>query len=83
MCKKKNLFILHTQYNIILATAIINHHYSDCHNDLILYPEFKVTEGLLNNLQESFNNILLIRDNYCGIESNPIKREWQLCAEYH
>ena len=58
-----NLFILHTQYNLILGSSIAKQHESD-YNVLILYPEFRVTDRILENLKTSFSKIIVLRENF-------------------
>ena len=79
---KNNLFVLHTQYNIILSVAVIFKEFQSYRNDLILYSEFKLTDELYVILKNVFANVLVIRDKYENIEKNPIIREYNLYKEY-
>ena len=42
----KNLFILHTQYNIMLALSLISGRFKDDTNDLILFLDFSISDDL-------------------------------------
>lgn len=39
-----NLFVLHTQYNLILAIGLCKTELKNDTNDLILFEDFKITE---------------------------------------
>ena len=58
-----NLFILHTQYNLILGSGIANSMYDD-NNILVLYAEFPVTDEILSNLKSVFSEIIVVRDSF-------------------
>lgn len=57
----KSLFVLHTQYNLILACGLLH---QSKENDLILFVDFKLTEGLKDRLKNSFNRIQYIDGNF-------------------
>ena len=59
-----NLFILHTQYNIILGASVLIEKYQDSQNDLIVYAEFKLSPEYKNHLEQVFNRVLYIRDEF-------------------
>lgn len=60
----RNLFILHTQYNIILGTGIMLSHFHDCQNDLIVYAEFKVSPEYKRQLEKAFSSVIYIREEF-------------------
>ena len=58
-----NLFILHTQYNLIIGSGIALEHKYD-NNVLVLYSEFKINDSLLNNLKKVFSKVIVLRDDF-------------------
>lgn len=60
----KNLFILHTQYNIILGTGIMLNRFRECQNDLIVYAEFTISEEYKNKLEKLYDRVLFVRKQY-------------------
>lgn len=78
----KNLFVLHTQYNLILACGIILNEFANDENDLILYPEFSVGMDMKNYLSRMFSNVLYIRDGFESVSSSSFKNEIGLFREY-
>ncbi len=58
-----NLFVMHTQYNLILSEAVKSHYNTD-HNTLILWSEFSVSEEIKKALNASFDNVIIVTDNY-------------------
>ena len=59
-----NLFIMHTQYNLILACGIAKSHYKNDTNDLVLYSEFNLSPSLKSNLEKSFDNVYYIQNKF-------------------
>ena len=78
----RNLFILHTQYNLILACGIILNEFLDDENDLILYPEFSLNPKMKEVLLSVFLNILCIREKFEPVNESSIKNEIKLFHEY-
>lgn len=62
----KNLFIMHTQYNLILAAAVISEQ-KDAENTLVLYSEFSLNQDIRNALARVFDRVLVVRDNFCAV----------------
>lgn len=79
---KKNLFILHTQYNIILGTGIMINRFKECQNDLIVYAEFSLNDNYKNILERVFNNVLYIRECFEPLQEGLWKIEKKLYKEY-
>lgn len=78
-----NLFILHTQYNIIIGSSIVlTKLKGDC-NDLIVYAEFTVSDSYKESLSKIFNNIVFIRDKFKPLPKNFIEEDLLLRKEYH
>lgn len=70
-----NLFILHTQYNLIIGSGIA----AKCKEDfnvLVLYPEFKLTDIMLQKLNSIFDIVIPLRDNF-----EEAKYAWQEIKE--
>ncbi len=67
--KQNNLFILHTQNNIILGAGIALDKYADANNDLVLFAEFAVSEQYLKNLQSVFRKVVILRQNFMPEET--------------
>lgn len=78
----RNLFILHTQYNLILGTGILQNLYKDEENDLILYSEFNVSQEYKKKLGSVYCNILYIRDNFEPQPKGRINVEKHFYGEY-
>lgn len=53
------LFVCHTQYNLILAIGL-----STSSDDLILFKDFKLTDELKRKLEGHFNRCLFLEGNY-------------------
>lgn len=72
-----NLFIMHTQYNLILACGIANTRYKNCNNELVLYAEFTLGENLRKNLENSFDKVYYINESFVPPQ-NPLKEDLYL-----
>lgn len=67
----KNLFVMHTQYNIISAVAVLEKEFSEDENDLIIIAEFPLTEAYVTRLEQIFKNVWVAQsrfDNSKGIQ---------------
>ena len=60
----RNLFIMHTQYNILSAVAVVKQEYAEDENDLIVSAEFDITESYTQHLIREFKNIKIIQDHF-------------------
>lgn len=78
----RNLFIMHTQYNLILACGLVKENYKNDINDLILNSEFKIIDEHKNNLQKVFSNILYIQEDFSE-EKNIVQREKNHFVKYN
>ena len=58
-----NLFVLHTQYNLILGSGIALSMQDD-DNILVLYAEFPVSDAILINLKMVFSEVMVVRDHF-------------------
>lgn len=65
----KNLFVLHTQYNIILGVSYKNQYCLGDENDLVVYAEFVITDSWKQKLGKIFNHVYYVRENF-----EPLKR---------
>lgn len=68
----KNLFVLHTQYNIILAMALIEEQYKGCYNKLILFRDFNLSEDMLRSLKSCFSEVEVYTGSY-----NKVDLRWR------
>lgn len=59
-----NLFVLHTQYNIILAMALIEEKYKECYNKLILFRDFNLSDDMLKSLKSYFSKVEVYTGSY-------------------
>lgn len=59
----KNLFIMHTQYNLILSSAVLSR-YKDAENTLVLFSEFALTDEMKAALQKVFDKVVVVRENF-------------------
>lgn len=62
----RNLFIMHTQYNLILSAAVLSK-CKDAHNTLVLYSEFALNEDMRAVLSKVFDRVLVVRDHFCPL----------------
>lgn len=54
----ENLFVIHTQYSLVLAVGILKNRFSEDSNDLILFEDFLPNQNIKTTLQRSFNTVL-------------------------
>ena len=59
----KNLFIMHTQYNLILSVAVMSR-FKDAENTLVLHSEFAVSNEIRKKLCEMFDKVIIVRDKF-------------------
>jgi hypothetical protein len=71
---KKNLFVLHTQYNLILATGLINTEFSDCQNDIILFKDFALTNELKKKIEQNYTDSIFLSGSYPKSNDKYIKK---------
>ena len=74
----KNLFIMHTQNNLILACGLALTDYKNDENHLILHAEFKLKPLLLSNLRNAFSKITVVQEDYYR-KRNPLFDELHIC----
>lgn len=60
----KNLFVLHTQYHLILALAVIEEEFKDAQNDLILFRDFNLSAEMEDSLRKQFHSVTLFTGSY-------------------
>lgn len=73
----RNLFIMHTQYNLILASGIAKNRFQNDENILILHAEFKLNEQLKKNIEDCFDNVYYVQQNFVPIEK-VFKEDYKL-----
>ena len=72
-----NLFVMHTQYNLILSCGVIKKHFNDSYNVLILYAEFNLGSQLKEKLEECFDKVYYVQDKYT-YSANTFKEDLKL-----
>lgn len=77
-----NLFILHTQYNIILSSGIVLEKLKGYRNDIIVYAEFKVSDKHKEQLSKIFDKVIYIREQFAPLPIGFVNEEKQLVKEY-
>lgn len=76
--KKKvqhNLWILHTQYNLILSAGIAKNQYEDDYNHLILISDFTLSEDLEMRIRNTFDKVDVMSRSMIKGDGNRLKRE--------
>ena len=68
----KNLFVLHTQYHLILALAIIQENYPNDVNDLMLFKDFNLKPEMETALNKQFHSVVTYTGSY-----NKADRRWR------
>ena len=63
-----NLFIMHTQYNLILSAGILSR-YKDSKNTLVLFSEFALSDEMLDSLSATFDKVIVARDSFFSPKS--------------
>ena len=58
---KRNIFVLRTQYNLIMGYAVLSTFPNNEKNDLIVQPEFDVSEELKSSLEKNFDRVLILK----------------------
>lgn len=59
----KNLFIMHTQYNLILSVAVMSR-FKNAENTLVLYSEFSLSDNMHEVLSRLFDRVIVVRDKF-------------------
>lgn len=62
-----NLFVLHTQYNLMLAIGLCKTEFENDKNDLVLFEDFKITNEFKSKLMLFFDNVQIMEGNYAKI----------------
>lgn len=65
-----NLFVIHTQYNLILAVGLSTTVFKDETNDIIIFQDFKIEEKLIVKLKHIFNKVVILPGNWPKKEQN-------------
>ncbi|MDR7079574.1 hypothetical protein J2Y03_004632 [Neobacillus niacini] len=71
---KKNLFVMHTQYNLILACGLTLTDFSKDENDLILFTDFALMDDMKNRLEKIFNRIIYLSGSFPKTNENYLKK---------
>lgn len=59
----KNLFVMHTQYNLILSAAVLCG-MPAADNTLVLFSEFSLNEQMQTALERVFDRVIVVRDHF-------------------
>ena len=73
----RNLFVLHTQYNLILGTGLAHTVFAKDTNHLILFQDFNISDMVRDSLTSSYQEILFLTGAYPKINEqywNKIRR---------
>lgn len=73
----RNLFIMHTQYNLILACGIAKNRFEKDENILILHAEFSLSEKLKENIEKCFDSVCYVQETFMPVES-VFKEDYKL-----
>lgn len=60
-----NLFVMHTQYNLILSVGEVSRLKSD-NNILVLFAEFTLSDEMLDSLKKVFSEMYVVSDKFIG-----------------
>jgi hypothetical protein len=69
-----NLYVVHTQYSLVLAMGLSKGRFKNDNNDLILFKDFKLIPELKNTLDANFNNSLYIEGAFPKTNSSITNR---------
>lgn len=78
----KNLFVLHTQYNMILATGIMLNRFESDQNDLVVYAEFSLSNELKEQLEQAYSHVLYVREQFENRRANFLNTEKSLYRKF-
>ena len=73
----RNLFVLHTQYNLILGTGLAHTVFAKDTNHLILFQDFNISDMVRDSLISSYQEVLFLTGAYPKINEqywNKIRR---------
>ena len=59
----KNLFIMHTQYNLILSAAVLSR-FANAENTLVLFSEFEINDQMRSALNTIFDRVYIARERF-------------------
>lgn len=77
----KRLFIMHTQYNLILSASIL-HREPRGENTLVLFSEFTLTDEMHASLNSVFDHVIVARDAFYAAPSALDEvRDIRLCLK--
>lgn len=76
-----NLFVMHTQYNLILSSGITSRNKS-AFNVLVLYAEFPVTDEYVDTLNKIYNKVIVVNDRFRTFTSTKEELDFiRLCIK--
>lgn len=72
----RNLFVPHTQYNIMISIALIEQQYLSDENVIVLFTDFSITDEMKKFLSEYFDEVLLLHGTYPAVN-----KKWSVKAK--
>lgn len=69
---KYNVFVPHTQYNLIISLAMVNGPYKKDKNDLILFTDFTISNSMKELLEKQFDRV-----KYCSGTFPKENKSWK------
>lgn len=69
---KHNVFVPHTQYNLIISLAMVNGAYKEDQNDLILFTDFAISDSMKELLEKQFDRV-----KYCSGTFPKENKSWK------
>lgn len=70
----KNLIVIHTQYNLLLAVGLCQTNFINDENDLILFRDFNYTAQLARKIEPFFTKKLILEGNYPKYELSAVQK---------
>ncbi len=79
--KKRNLMVIHTQYNLLLAIGLCQTNFINDINDIILFKDFNYNNQLAQTIASFFNKRLIIEGNYPKHNLSVSQKMKKICED--
>lgn len=66
-----NLFVLHTQYNLLLAIGLCQTDFKGDNNNLILFKDFHLIDRHIKSIEKSFRNYMMLSGCFPEVNLTP------------
>lgn len=76
-----NLFVLHTQYNLLLAIGLCKSEFMNDENNLILFTDFNLTENHREIIQSVFHKCLILQGAFPKVELSGFMKYKRISAD--